>query len=152
MTSLDLPSDPDALYAMLKTEAEGNGNGTFQEMFTLVGDALRENYTTPAQRAALYEVTARLPGIELVGRTVDSAGRPPSQSGWRTATTRRGRCSSSIPTTHALLGEQTTVLAGNSERLSRRHRRGTGDVPRAANRRPGAGVGRERGEALGFAA
>ena len=153
MTSLDLPSDPDALYAHAQAEAEGNGNGTYPEMFTLVGDALRENYTTPAQRAALYEVAARLPGIELAGRTVDAAGRPAIAVGMENGHNQaRCRRSSSIPTSYALLGEEQTTAVGQPDRLSRRHRRGTGDVPRAASRRPGAGVGRERGEALGFAA
>jgi RNA polymerase sigma-70 factor (ECF subfamily) len=114
MSSLDLPSDPDALYATLKREAEGNGNGTYQEMFTLVGDALRENYTTPAQRAALYEVAARLPGIELAGRTVDGADRPAVAVGMESGDNQARSVLLFDPATYALLGEQTTVLAGNS--------------------------------------
>jgi hypothetical protein len=114
MTSLHLPSEPDALYAALKSEAEGNGNGTYEEMYTLIGDALRENYTTPAQRAALYEVAARLPGIELAGRTVDSAGRPALAVGMVSGDQHARSVLLFDPTSYALLGEQTTVLAGNS--------------------------------------
>jgi hypothetical protein len=38
-------------------------------MFVEVGDALSEvlEPATPAQRAALYEVAARIPGVELLG-------------------------------------------------------------------------------------
>jgi hypothetical protein len=36
---------------------------------------LRYLTATPAQRAALYEVAARIPGVELVGRVTDPVGR-----------------------------------------------------------------------------
>jgi hypothetical protein len=113
MQSLSLSSDPDTLYAYLHHEAEGNGNGTYPEMFTLIGDSLRETFTTPAQRAALYEVAARLPGIELEGRTVDSAGRPAIAVGMTNGSGRSVLLFD--PTTYALLGERDTVLAGNAE-------------------------------------
>jgi RNA polymerase sigma-70 factor (ECF subfamily) len=113
MTSLDLPSDPDALYARLRSEAEGNANGTYPEMFTLVGDALRENFTTPAQRAALYEVAARLPGIELVSRTVDSAGRAAIGVGMENAHDHVRAALLFDPTSYSLLGEEQTMLSGN---------------------------------------
>lgn len=75
---LDLPTDANALYDHLKREASapGDDNPLNLEMFTLVGDSLRETAATPAQRAALYQVAARLPGIELLGSIKDSAGRP----------------------------------------------------------------------------
>jgi hypothetical protein len=44
-------------------------------MFNAVGDYLRETATTPAQRAALYEVAASIDGVELLGAVTDSAGR-----------------------------------------------------------------------------
>ncbi len=71
----DLPADPDALFARLEDEARGHSKGTYVEMFTLLGDAFRETNLNPAQRAALYEVAARLPGVELVGRVRDSVSR-----------------------------------------------------------------------------
>ncbi len=113
MQSLSLSSDPDTLYAYLHHESEGNGNGTYPEMFTLIGDSLRETFTTSAQRAALYEVAARLPGIELEGRTLDSAGRPAIAVGMTNGSARSVLLFD--PTTYALLGEQDTVLAGNAE-------------------------------------
>ena len=108
---LDLPSDPSALYDRLEQEAAGNGNGTYREMFTLVGDSLRETSTTPAQRAALYEVAARIPGVELVGRVRDSAGRP----GIAVAMSDRGIRSELVfdPKTSVLLSEDQVALPGN---------------------------------------
>jgi hypothetical protein len=74
---LDLPSDPDALFERLHEEASGHSEGTYTQMFTLVRDGLLDpSATTPAQRAALYEVAARIPGVELDGRARDRAGRP----------------------------------------------------------------------------
>lgn len=113
MTSLDLPSDPDALYDRLHDQAEGNGNGVYPEMFTLIGDALRENYTTPAQRAALYEVAARLPGIELVGRTTDATGRPAVAVAMENGNNDARSTLLFDPHSFALLGEEDVLLAGN---------------------------------------
>jgi hypothetical protein len=74
---LDLPSDPDALYARLEADAADHGAGLHAEIFVEVGDALAEvlEPATPAQRAALYEVAARIPGVELVGPRTDPIGR-----------------------------------------------------------------------------
>ena len=108
---LDLPSQPNALYDRLEHDATGHGSGTYSEMFTLVGDSLRETSTTPAQRAALYEVAARIPGVELVGRVRDSAGR----SGVAVAMTDDGIRSQLVfdPKTSALLAEEQVALPGN---------------------------------------
>lgn len=75
-----LPSDPDALFAAIEDEARGHSEGTYRQMFTRVGDYLREAnegfaVLTSAQQAALYEVAARIPGIELIGPVTDPAGR-----------------------------------------------------------------------------
>ena len=108
---LDLPSDTDALYARLKKDATDRGNGLYSEMFTLIGDSLRETAATPAQRAALYQVAARLPGVELIGPVKDGAGRP----GTAVAISDEGIRSTLIfdPNTSALLGEEQVALAGN---------------------------------------
>jgi hypothetical protein len=113
MASLSLPDDPDVLYAQLEREAAGNSNGTNVEMFTLVADNLRESFTTPAQRAALYEVAARIPGVRLVGTVRDPAGRP------GTAVAIDGDQDSERhvlifdPATASLLAEEYVALAGN---------------------------------------
>jgi hypothetical protein len=109
---LDLSSDPDTLYKRLEHEAAGHGSSLAGEMFTLVGDSLRETSATPAQRAALYQVAARIPGVELIGRVRDSAGRP----GVAVAREDDGVRSTLIfdPQTSALLSEEEVALAGNS--------------------------------------
>jgi hypothetical protein len=108
---LDLPSDPDALYARLAHDAAGHGDGLYGEMFTLVGDSLRETAATPAQRAALYQVAGRIPGVTLVGRVSDSAGR----AGIAVAMDEHGIRHTLIfdPDTSALLSEAQVALPGN---------------------------------------
>jgi hypothetical protein len=110
---LDLPADPGALYDRLEQQASGSKNPLPIEMFTLVGDALRETSATAAQRAALYQVAARLPGVELVGRVRDSAGR----EGTAVAMTAHGIRFTLIfdPSTSALLGEEQVAVAGNPD-------------------------------------
>jgi hypothetical protein len=70
-----LPTDPDDLFSAIEEEARGHSEGTNRQMFTRVADYLRETNIRPAHRAALYEVAARIPGVEYVGPTRDSAGR-----------------------------------------------------------------------------
>lgn len=73
---LDLPTDPDALYERLEREAADRGSARHAYMFgALVGDTLSEWRASPAQRAALLDVAARIPGVELLGRRTDPAGR-----------------------------------------------------------------------------
>ena len=111
---LDLPSDPDALYERLKEEAEGHSEGTYEQMFTLVGDALRETSATPAQRAALYEVAARLPGVELIGRVRDPAGRPGVAVAMASEDDKIRHTLVFDPKTSVLLAEEQRVLPGNT--------------------------------------
>ena len=75
---LALPTDTDALYARVRKAAHDNHNsaGDAHEMFTIVGDLLREAPTPAALRAALYRVAARVPGVELLGKVHDAIGRP----------------------------------------------------------------------------
>jgi hypothetical protein len=70
-----LPTDPDSLYRRLEREAAAHSEGTHEEMFTLVGDALRGTRASAAQRSALYVVAARIPGVLLLGERTDAAGR-----------------------------------------------------------------------------
>jgi hypothetical protein len=110
---LDLPTDPDVLFARLKAEARGHGTGLYNEMFVLVGDDLRETATSPGQRAALYEVAARLPGVELVGNVTDSAGRVGVAVAMTDTTSRTRQVLIFEPTTSQLLAEEETVVEGN---------------------------------------
>lgn len=109
---LNLPTDPNAVYDRLEQEASATDNPVYVEMFTLIGDSLRETAATPAQRAALYQVAARLPGIELLGAVEDSAGRP----GVAVAMSGDHAIRSTLifdPDTSALLAEEQVALAGN---------------------------------------
>jgi hypothetical protein len=45
------------------------------ELYTVVGDLLRESPAPPALREALYEVAAGIPGVKLVGNYQDALGR-----------------------------------------------------------------------------
>lgn len=110
---LDLSTDPDELLARIKADAKGQGNGLYTEMFVLVGDALRETAASPAQRAALYEVAARIPGVELVGNVTDSAGRPGIAVAMTDTTSHMRQVLTFDPKTSQLLAEEQTVVAGN---------------------------------------
>jgi hypothetical protein len=110
---LDLPTDPDALYAKLHDRAVGNANGTESEMLTEVGDALRETDASPALRAALYEVAARIPGIELVGPVTDRIGRHGIAVAYSSHPDDQRHELIFDPKTSALLGEEYQALAGN---------------------------------------
>jgi len=110
---LDLPTDSGALFAELKANAAGHGTGLYNEMFVLVGDDLRETATPPAQRAALYEVAARIPGVELVGNVSDSSGRPGVAVAMTDDTTHIRQVLIFDPNTSQLLAEEHRVVAGN---------------------------------------
>jgi hypothetical protein len=114
---LDLPTDPDALYAKLQWEATGHGAGTYEEMFTLVGDALRGSDADPspgpAERAALYEVAARIPGVELVGPATDRIGRHGVAVAYSSSSNHERHELIFDPKTATLLEEQDVALAGN---------------------------------------
>jgi hypothetical protein len=110
---LDLPTDPDQLYAKLHDGAVGNANGTSDEMLTEVGDALRETDASPALRAALYEVAARIPGVELVGPVHDRIGRAGLAVASSSTSGHERHELIFDPKTSALLGEEYQALSGN---------------------------------------
>jgi len=110
---LDLPTDAGALFTELKTNAAGHGTSLYNEMFVLVGDDLRGTATSPAQRAALYDVAARIPGVELVGNVTDSTGRPGVAVAMTDETTHIRQVLILDPTTSQLLAEEQRVVAGN---------------------------------------
>jgi hypothetical protein len=70
-----------------------------------IGDFLRESDTPPAIRATLYRAAALIPGVRLLGRTRDHAGR----FGLGVAFTFHGRPAAELifdQKTAALLGEE----------------------------------------------
>ena len=70
-----LPTDPDGLYQQIEAFARGHGPSLHEEMLVTISDALNYSTAPPAVVAALYEVAARVPGVELVPGAVDVSGR-----------------------------------------------------------------------------
>jgi hypothetical protein len=108
-----LPTDPNELYGTIHDAAVGHGNSTDAEMFTLVADALRDP-SSPALRAALYDVAARIPGVELVGPATDRLGRHGVAVASADGKIHERHVLIFDPRTSALLGEEYTELDGNS--------------------------------------
>ncbi|HWB69812.1 MAG TPA: CU044_5270 family protein, partial [Solirubrobacterales bacterium] len=106
-----LPVDPASLRGMIEArEIPGvEGPPGEAETFELIGEMLRESYLPSEIRAAIYRLTAELPGARLLGRVRDPAGR------WGTGISypdrRRGVRHVLIfdPRTSALLGERDTL-------------------------------------------
>jgi hypothetical protein len=67
----------DVLWRVVEHRA-GRGSAAWMrhEMFTVIGDLLREDPVPARVRAALYRVAARIPGIQLLDPTHDGIGRP----------------------------------------------------------------------------
>lgn len=99
-----LPTDVEALRAVIEGRASEGDKPHKPEMFVVIGDLLRETNPSPELRAALYEVAATIPGIELLGEVADESGRP----GIGVASTAFGIRHELIfdPETSAILGER----------------------------------------------
>jgi hypothetical protein len=70
-----LPTDPAKLESVLRSDIKGAGPNPTAELYSIVGDLLRESPAPPALREALYEVAASIPGVKLVGHYQDALGR-----------------------------------------------------------------------------
>jgi hypothetical protein len=70
-----LPTDPAQLTATLNADIKGAGPNPQSELFTIVGDLLRESPAPPALRKALYDVAAGIPGVHLTGKGTDMLGK-----------------------------------------------------------------------------
>jgi hypothetical protein len=71
-----LPTDVDALAALVHDASVADRRSRAWEELDLIAELLRNAPLSPGQGAALYQVAARLPGIELLGPTTDPSGRP----------------------------------------------------------------------------
>jgi hypothetical protein len=106
---LALPTNPNALWRLLERHAgKGSHASRDAEMFTEVGDLLRDQPIPPRVRSGLYLLATRIPGIELAGRTHDGIGRPAVAVGFTHAGIRQELLFD--PHTYALLGERSVVI------------------------------------------
>lgn len=112
----DLPTDPEELLELIeRREVIGGPSGDW-ETFAIIGDLLRETSLQPKVRAALYQIAAELPGVELVGRVVDGAGRPGvavAYANWNSDAPSRHELIFD-PTTAELLGENEVLVADST--------------------------------------
>ncbi|BEL06990.1 CU044_5270 family protein [Actinoplanes sichuanensis] len=82
----DLPEDAESMAGYLDLSsahldddpAENKTNGIAKDMWTLGSS----KFLRPAQRAALFQATARIPGITVVDDAVDAAGRTGTGVTW----------------------------------------------------------------------
>ena len=70
-----LPTDAALLEAALRRGRQGAGPDDNSELYTRVGDLLRESPAPPALRRALFQVAANVPGVTLLGPSKDLDGR-----------------------------------------------------------------------------
>ncbi|MGW2447879.1 CU044_5270 family protein [Streptomyces sp. NPDC001675] len=71
-----LPTDTDKLYARVWAATKSEGPTHEQAALELIGSMLQDAALLPKVDAALYRVAARIPGVTLVERAEDVAGRP----------------------------------------------------------------------------
>lgn len=70
-----LPTDPDALLALLYAGKDDVKNSREQKAFDTIGDLLTESIAPPKLTAALYRAAAKIPGVVVVKDATDAAGR-----------------------------------------------------------------------------
>ncbi|MGH2626352.1 MAG: CU044_5270 family protein [Anaerolineales bacterium] len=77
LANASLPTDVDLLREEVRERAAASHPWprTDSQMFVVIRDLLRDPLTPPDVRAALFEVAAGLPGIELLGEMDDRVGR-----------------------------------------------------------------------------
>jgi hypothetical protein len=68
-----LSTDPSTL--LQQVHQRDGGPDTPAELFTNVGDMMRESDVPPAIRAALYQAAALIPGVKLLGTQTDPTGQ-----------------------------------------------------------------------------
>ncbi|MFF3959773.1 CU044_5270 family protein [Streptomyces sp. NPDC001890] len=106
-----LPTDPDALLNLIRTQTRGQGQDPDQRAFEAIGDLLSETWAPPRVSAALYRAAARIPGVTVAGTAKDAAGR----EGVTVARTSYGEQTQWIfdPATHVFLGRRTVLVEPN---------------------------------------
>lgn len=106
-----LPTDVHDLAALLRGRAQIADQPDI-EMLVIIGNLLRRTDASPQLRASLYRVAAAIPGVELLGRVTDEAGRPGVAVGIVSDSTGWLERTELIfdPATSRLLGERTELL------------------------------------------
>ncbi|MET8572085.1 CU044_5270 family protein [Streptomyces sp. NPDC004783] len=103
-----LPTDPDALLALIREQTRGQGQDPDQRAFTAIGELLTETWAPPQVSAALYRAAAKIPGVTAAGTAKDAVGR----EGVTVARTMHGQQTQWIfdHATYAFLGERTVIV------------------------------------------
>jgi hypothetical protein len=106
-------TDPRVLYAKLYA-----AGGSPAEVFTEIGDTLRDRPAPARLRAALYRTLALVPGVRLVGPVTDSVGRRGTAVGF----VQDGVEDELIfdPASSDMLAERTIITDGFAKRLGLR--------------------------------
>ncbi|HMJ35206.1 MAG TPA: CU044_5270 family protein [Baekduia sp.] len=101
--------DPAALYRRLRDAARGQGASAEAQVFSQLGDALRETPTTPRLRAVLFRTLALVPGIRVQRDVRVEGGR----TGTVVSHTIRGTRGELVfdPKTTEILAERQVVVA-----------------------------------------
>jgi hypothetical protein len=107
---LSLPTNVNALWRLYRGAGKGSAAGKRHEMFTEIGDLLREDPIPARVRAALYLVAARIPGISVLGLTRDGIGRPALAVALNDTLYRERSELLFDPKTWSLLGERSVVV------------------------------------------
>jgi hypothetical protein len=95
-----VPEDPEKLERLLRGHMQVvEGQETDQALFEAIGGLIGEGLVPPRVESALYDVAARIPGVEVEPRAVvDREGLPPVEGAWpgrSSQTQRRAACSTS---------------------------------------------------------
>ncbi|MFD9053428.1 CU044_5270 family protein [Streptomyces zaomyceticus] len=70
-----LPTDPDRLYEKIWADTEGQGPTHEAAALEMIGSMLEEATLLPEVDAALYRAAAKIPGVTVVEKARDLAGR-----------------------------------------------------------------------------
>lgn len=109
------PTDPRTIYRRLLADVHGAGHSPNGEVFTEIGDALRESPAPARLRAGLYRALALIPHVQFLGQVKDRAGR----SGIGVAFTEVGIRHELIfdPQTSEMLAERQVVVNAHAAHL-----------------------------------
>ncbi|HMJ36847.1 MAG TPA: CU044_5270 family protein [Baekduia sp.] len=104
-----------ALFRRLRDGvSHGQGSSLYGEVFTQIGDALREQPAPPKLRAALYRALKLVPGVRYLGPVKDALGRPALAVARTEDGTRRELLFD--PATSAMLAEREVIVGPNARR------------------------------------